>query len=556
MPMADPLAQVSSTGGYPWRIEETSRTTVNIKNLTSVEQEYVAYLKWDGSETEYMIGLQKLSAGKTIQIDVQRLRDQQIPDERGNLIPLNAVSGQIGWFLRPGYDTADEKTKRLALFGRSEQIDTITKISSSYACQNCCESHATAGFVSTDPTGFESPDSYEFEIGDTVQLYAFLIETECNNSTHFYAVPAEDWDSDDENIATVNSGGLVTITGVGDFEIEAEIDGYINYIFEPCPPGGPYLVEACDDANRDGGQTIIDSNKGDVPVDNEAPCGACETFDFDPTPDVDVSAKPKVTITVPPTAMDGDTVTFGVTTTGGTPTAYLWTLTAPSGSGNNPHVSFNTPTAVSTIVEAHWFANPNSPCATNPPPGGPTHPYYNSKYKIKVKVTFQDGYEKTKDADFTVNAWCDPAGEVGVPDITGFPRIQPNAQNVWVVVGPGNLTRVPQQTPTIHIPQASQFHNKTVAHENVHIGQWNSGQIFQNYITVNGFMARLANLSDISQPGLVQQIRQAYDNYRLSEVSLIISTGDLSQAEIAAYNVSDPIAPMFAYQRCGRTTWP
>ncbi|CAN5691104.1 hypothetical protein BH20ACI4_BH20ACI4_23080 [soil metagenome] len=35
VPMADPLAQVSSTGGYPWRIEETSRTISYIKNLST-----------------------------------------------------------------------------------------------------------------------------------------------------------------------------------------------------------------------------------------------------------------------------------------------------------------------------------------------------------------------------------------------------------------------------------------------------------------------------------------------------------------------------------------
>ncbi len=46
VPMADPFAQTSSTGGYPWRIEDTSATVAYIKNTTDQEKEYIAQLTW------------------------------------------------------------------------------------------------------------------------------------------------------------------------------------------------------------------------------------------------------------------------------------------------------------------------------------------------------------------------------------------------------------------------------------------------------------------------------------------------------------------------------
>src|SRR5690606_23055679 len=225
---------------------------------------------------------------------------------------------------------------------------------------------------------------------------------------------------------------------------------------------------------------------------------------------------------------------------GGTPTAYQWTYSIDSGStGNNPNVAFSAPTSASTTAVAHWYARPNSDCASNPPLTT-SHPYYNSKYKIKVKVTFQGGAENSKDANFNVNAWWSPAGSVGLAQITGIPQMQETSPGRWGVVGPGTLARVPQQTPTIYVPSSSQFYNKTVAHENVHIAQWGPGRIFANYVTVAEFMSRISNITDTSEGNLILRLGQELDAYLISEANLIISSGDLNQAEIEAYAVSDP----------------
>ncbi|MGB7068429.1 MAG: hypothetical protein WBD22_02960 [Pyrinomonadaceae bacterium] len=77
MPTSDPFAQVSSTGGYPRRIDATSSTYTYIKNTTAEEQEYVSYLTWEGAE--YMIGLRKIAPWQTVQSGgkaVEKIRDR------------------------------------------------------------------------------------------------------------------------------------------------------------------------------------------------------------------------------------------------------------------------------------------------------------------------------------------------------------------------------------------------------------------------------------------------------------------------------------------------
>ena len=63
VPMLDPQAQRSSTGGYPWFIEDSSVTVVYVKNVTDKPQEYVLELGYGGGS--YTLGIETLGAGQS-----------------------------------------------------------------------------------------------------------------------------------------------------------------------------------------------------------------------------------------------------------------------------------------------------------------------------------------------------------------------------------------------------------------------------------------------------------------------------------------------------------
>ncbi|HYO06719.1 MAG TPA: hypothetical protein VER14_07030, partial [Phototrophicaceae bacterium] len=182
--------------------------------------------------------------------------------------------------------------------------------------------------------------------------------------------------------------------------------------------------------------------------------------------------KPTLIINVPQNAMDGDTVEFSVTVQNGTPTGYLWSFEPTSG-GNNPQVNFTAPTAATTQAKAHWFAKPDSPCSAS----------LSSTYTIKVKVTFQGGGSKTKEAPFTVNVHRLWGGKVN-PPLTLAPAgtldITFNSKRgLWIVVGPGRLKRVPSPIDFRNTPTTTQFYDKIEKHEQVHVEQYTKeGGIF------------------------------------------------------------------------------
>jgi len=221
VPLWDPLGQRSPTGGYPWHIEGTSTTKTYIKNITDREQYYVASLRWPNAEG-YMIGMKKIGPHQTVEIDVKRLRDEQVPDVSGRLIPLDQANGQLMWSLKQvGPPPAGEEGRQaLALIGRSEQVDVERGVSSNYACQSCCSNSYNSSFL--------SPGSSENEADALVSYTVMQKDKDCYG-TLTLAYPHDGpvfWSTVDPTVATVDSFGVVTAVGAGETTVKANWTDY------------------------------------------------------------------------------------------------------------------------------------------------------------------------------------------------------------------------------------------------------------------------------------------------------------------------------------------
>ena len=237
VPMWDPLAQKSPTGGYPWRIEKSSTTKTYIKNITDREQYYVASLRWTNGEG-YMIGMKPIAPHQTIEIDVKKLRDEQVPDVGGRLIPMDLTSGQLMWSLKQveAPPPSEKARQALALIGRSEQIDLEHGISSNYSCQSCCLTGYFRSYV--------SPSSSNVSVGTPVDFEVYEEDKDCYGYVTLpYLQTFASWTSSNTSTATVNSSGTATTVGVGETTIRASwtAERY-DLRFVPCSdfsPGAP-----------------------------------------------------------------------------------------------------------------------------------------------------------------------------------------------------------------------------------------------------------------------------------------------------------------------------
>lgn len=129
IPLRDSGRLRNSTGAYPWRLDDDYSSVVSISNVGSQTAEFTVKIYFDGGA--YTPKKQELAVGETASFDIRKLRDQQIPDERGNVIPTTATIGQFSWSIL-------RATDGVRLNGRSEVISRSRHVDSSYSCPVCC----------------------------------------------------------------------------------------------------------------------------------------------------------------------------------------------------------------------------------------------------------------------------------------------------------------------------------------------------------------------------------------------------------------------------------
>ncbi len=126
--MKDPKVGLSSSGGYPWFIDESSSTVVFIKNTTDKPQDFILSVIYPGGS--WGLIHPPIPAGQTIAVDVRKLRDSQQKGVGDSVIPPDAVSGHISWGAR---GTAEK-----VLIGRAQTADFAGGMAATYECQCPC----------------------------------------------------------------------------------------------------------------------------------------------------------------------------------------------------------------------------------------------------------------------------------------------------------------------------------------------------------------------------------------------------------------------------------
>ncbi|MCI0486624.1 MAG: Ig-like domain-containing protein, partial [Blastocatellia bacterium] len=191
-----------------------SSTFVYVKNVTGKSQQYHLQLSYevdgqDGIAGVYSPGLVTIEGGQTITLDIRQLRDEQVADEAGRLIPVEASRGQVLWSVRG--------KENLTLIGRAEQSDRKQGLSSSYACVNGCDDSYLTSSVTPSSTGIVVNDGAIFTARQT---------NETSYGTMFTFTVSANWSSSNTNVATIDSSGFVTGKNPGQTTIKASWDTY------------------------------------------------------------------------------------------------------------------------------------------------------------------------------------------------------------------------------------------------------------------------------------------------------------------------------------------
>jgi len=234
-----------------------------------------------------------------------------------------------------------------------------------------------------------------------------------------------------------------------------------------------------------------------------------------------------------------------VTPTGLSGLTYEWEWEAYAASGNTPSVTYTAPNAAKTqVARAHWYAFPDDRCAADTV----------CDYLLRCTVRIGD-VACSSSARMSVQLVTPAAETVPEFNLTGGPTVAYDATNqLWYVAGPGSLSRQLVFTTDWWLHANSEFTAKIQAHENQHRQDFLNGFDGHTFVTVPEFYARISSLVDPTSAGLVSKINAEHAQYLLDEEAELLSLVD--GLEVRAYNVSDGVAPDYAYSNCGRFTYP
>lgn len=225
--LLDSEFQWSASGIYPFLIEGTAHSKAYIKNVRGDRTEkYLAFIRWEDGGM-YMVGVRELGPSETVEFDFKKLRDEEIPDENGRLLPLELSKGQFTWMSMRNELLQSDVTLRVPLVGQMQHVDTEKGIHFSYFCQICCDNGA--GSVVTI-----SPATETMNIGESQPCQAYDLRTDCYGNPYLYnATNWAQWTSTDPSVATVTNStsnkGLVSTFSTGSTQIIASVS-VIEYI--------------------------------------------------------------------------------------------------------------------------------------------------------------------------------------------------------------------------------------------------------------------------------------------------------------------------------------
>ena len=230
-PLSAPRPSVRTAGAHPFTLAGDTSAVLYIKNTGNLPAVFTAAIFYSGGD--YMFGTRSVGAGETVAFDLRQIRDQQIPDFRGRVLPQDLTAAQVQWFGRKGS----------TIIGRVNVMSRSRAISNNMSCPSC-PCGPTDAWLTFEPNGVVGA------AGQTVSLHPVIHEDMCTN----YTVDSDyygwlDSTSDPSSVAVAfgaqvacYSPGTAQIISDGEWSVQDR--GFTECEEGPCEPvcTDPYYI--------------------------------------------------------------------------------------------------------------------------------------------------------------------------------------------------------------------------------------------------------------------------------------------------------------------------
>ena len=132
-------------GAYPWRIDGDFTTVASVTNVGATTSRFVAQIYYPGGT--YLLAPRELVVGETAFFDLKQIRDLQVPDANGAVLPRSVSMGQFRWHWYPSPNAPH-------MIGRAAMLSASQGISASYSCMPNCGAHGPEYLIDGNTTVF------------------------------------------------------------------------------------------------------------------------------------------------------------------------------------------------------------------------------------------------------------------------------------------------------------------------------------------------------------------------------------------------------------------
>ena len=178
----------SGSGANPWHLDATTESVLFLANESN--QPARVGLSITAENVHYYLTSLELAPYETRAISIRQLRDAQVADLKGHLIPADATDGAVNWV----------RLDDVPMTGRLLVIRKGQGTVSSYHCCACPCPDSFAGIG-------VSPGTFGVEVGWTYSCSASAEYDDCNGNQSYYDETSNSaWSSNDTSVATVDKG--------------------------------------------------------------------------------------------------------------------------------------------------------------------------------------------------------------------------------------------------------------------------------------------------------------------------------------------------------------
>ncbi len=223
-PLRDSGPIRNSTGGYPWQITTDYGALVSITNVGESPAKFAASVNFAGGT--WRPAIKQLAVGETALFDLRKIRDEQLKDKDGNVIPATITTGQFHWSRFQGDDNL-KLMGRLEIVGNTDLVNSLTaeatpdagralnrrrranrNVSSSFSCGVCCPDSGLFPYMQASSLGVLVNDFRNVESrGDLVTCYG--------GTSYTAEIVSHNWAVTDPCISlAVTEGYSNAVTGV------------------------------------------------------------------------------------------------------------------------------------------------------------------------------------------------------------------------------------------------------------------------------------------------------------------------------------------------------